>query len=69
MDDHKLKFQEDMKDLFELISSIAGGNGGSDEDMVPEGYGEFGLDITNPFPLIPLQAILSIWNGYEPRRG
>jgi len=43
------KFQK----LFETIySSEAKENGGgTEEDTMPEGYGEFGLEITNPIPI------------------
>ena len=36
--------------IIEVFDSIFGGKGTS-EDMMPEGYGEFGLDITNPIPV------------------
>jgi len=47
----RLKFEE-IQNFFKNISSFAGReNSGTDEDVMPEGYGEFGLEITNPIPV------------------
>ena len=35
------------------------GNNGTDQDEMPEGYGEFGLEITNP---IPTSSVLESYN-------
>jgi len=43
---------EELKKIFEAFSSFGGNNdGGTSEDTMPEGYGEFGLEITNPIPV------------------
>ncbi len=42
------KFQE-MKGLFEAMEKL--NEGGTDQDVMPDGYGEFGHDITNPIPV------------------
>lgn len=42
------KFQE-MKGLFEIMQSM--NEGGTEEDEIPEGYGEFGYELTNPIPV------------------
>jgi hypothetical protein len=42
------KFQE-MKSLFEIMEKL--NEGGTDQDTMPDGYGEFGHDITNPIPV------------------
>lgn len=42
------KFQE-MKGLFEIMQSM--NEDGTDEDEIPEGYGEFGYELTNPIPV------------------
>lgn len=42
------KFQE-MKGLFEAMSKL--NEGGTEEDTIPDGYGEFGHEVTNPIPV------------------
>ena len=42
------KYQE-MKGLFDMISVM--NEGGTELDTIPDGYGEFGHDITNPIPV------------------
>lgn len=42
------KFQE-MKGLFEIMGKL--NEGGTDQDIMPDGYGEFGHDVTNPIPV------------------
>lgn len=42
------KFQE-MKDLFEIMKSM--NEDGTAENEIPEGYGEFGYELTNPIPV------------------
>ena len=43
---------EEIEKLFEKIGPFAGNEDcGTDEDVMPEGYGEFGLEITNPIPV------------------
>jgi hypothetical protein len=42
------KFQE-MKGLFEIMQSM--NEDGTDEDEIPEGYGEFGYVLSNPIPV------------------
>ena len=42
------KFQE-MKGLSEIMQSMNGD--GTGEDEIPEGYGEFGYELTNPIPV------------------
>jgi hypothetical protein len=37
------------KDIFDILQSI--NNGGTDQDIIPGGYGEFGYDVTNPIPV------------------
>lgn len=42
------KYQE-MKGLFDMMSQMS--EGGTNQDTIPDGYGEFGHDITNPIPV------------------
>ena len=42
------KIQE-VKELFELMQRL--NEDGTDEDEIPEGYGEFGYELTNPIPV------------------
>lgn len=42
------KFQE-MRGFFEIMQSM--NEDGTDEDEIPEGYGEFGYELTNPIPV------------------
>ncbi len=42
------KFQE-MKGLFDAMSKL--NEGGTEEDTMPDGYGEFGHEVTNPIPV------------------
>ena len=42
------KFKE-MQELFEAMSML--NEGGTEEDTIPDGYGEFGYDVTNPIPV------------------
>ncbi|MCD4768584.1 MAG: hypothetical protein K8R35_00250 [Bacteroidales bacterium] len=37
------------KGLFDTLSEL--NKGGTEEDTIPEGYGEFGLEVTNPIPV------------------
>lgn len=38
-----------LKDLYEAVNKL--NEGGTDQDSLPNGYGEFGYDITNPIPV------------------
>ncbi|MFZ2341331.1 MAG: hypothetical protein WAW07_16595 [Bacteroidales bacterium] len=38
-----------LSDLYEAMSKL--NEGGTDQDTLPNGYGEFGYDITNPIPV------------------
>jgi hypothetical protein len=38
------------KELYDLMADMNKEGGGTAEDKMPEGYGEFGLEITNPVP-------------------
>ena len=42
------KFQE-MKELFDAMSKL--NEDGTELDTIPEGYGEFGHEVTNPIPV------------------
>ena len=43
---------EKFEELFKKIGSFLGNEDcGTEEDVMPEGYGEFGLEITNPIPV------------------
>ena len=42
------KFQE-MRGLFEVMQSL--NDDGTEENEIPEGYGEFGYELTNPIPV------------------
>lgn len=42
------EFQK-MKKLFDVMSEL--NEGGTDQDTIPDGYGEFGHDLTNPIPV------------------
>lgn len=42
------EFQE-MKGLFETLEKL--NEGGTDENVMPDGYGEFGYEVTNPIPV------------------
>ncbi len=42
------KFQE-LKTLYEAVEKL--NKDGTDQDVMPEGYGEFGYDVTNPIPV------------------
>jgi len=44
---------EELQKFFKAISFFGGteNDGGTEEDTMPEGYGEFGLEITNPIPV------------------
>lgn len=46
--DEDPKYQE-MKSLFKLMSTL--NESGTEQDTIPEGYGEFGHDATNPIPV------------------
>ncbi len=47
----------DDDDILEILSKVVfAGDTGYDLDEIPEGFGEFGLDVTNP---IPVQGIIS----------
>jgi hypothetical protein len=37
-------------DLIKMFGGMFGGDSGTAEDTMPEGYGEFGLEVTNPIP-------------------
>lgn len=41
-------FQE-MKGLYEVMQKL--NEGGTDQDVMPDGYGEFGHEVTNPIPV------------------
>ena len=38
-----------MKELYEILQM--GNEDGTDQDIIPEGIGEFGYDVTNPIPV------------------
>ena len=38
-----------LKGLYETMHSL--NEGGTDKDVIPGGYGEFGYDVTNPIPV------------------
>jgi len=38
-----------MKELYEILNK--GNEEGTDQDIIPEGIGEFGYDVTNPIPV------------------
>ncbi len=38
-----------MKELYEILQM--GNEEGTDQDVIPEGIGEFGYDVTNPIPV------------------
>lgn len=40
---------QDMKGLFEVMEKL--NEGGTDQDVMPDGYGEFGHELTNPIPV------------------
>ena len=43
---------EKLEELFKKIGSFIGNEDcGTEEDTMPEGYGEFGLEVTNPIPV------------------
>ena len=42
------KYKE-MHTLYKAMEAL--NEGGTEEDMIPEGYGEFGLEVTNPIPV------------------
>ena len=42
------KFRE-MKELFDVMHAL--NEDGTDQDIIPEGFGEFGLEVTNPIPV------------------
>ena len=39
----------DMQTLYKAMEAL--NEEGTEEDMIPEGYGEFGLEVTNPIPV------------------
>lgn len=44
------KFRE-MKGLYDAMHALNEAEGGTDQDVIPEGIGEFGYDVTNPIPV------------------
>jgi hypothetical protein len=44
------KFRE-MKGLYDAMHALNEAEGGTDQDIIPEGFGEFGYDVTNPIPV------------------
>ena len=44
------KFRE-MKGLYDAMHALNESEGGTDQDTIPEGFGEFGYDATNPIPV------------------
>lgn len=40
---------QEMKDLFEIMKEM--NEDGTDQDTIPNGYGEFGYELTNPIPV------------------
>jgi hypothetical protein len=50
------KFQE-MKELYEAMEKL--NEGGTDLDIMPEGFGEFGHDLTNPIPVNTIMGSIS----------
>lgn len=45
----ELQNNGNMKEIYEAIKPLS--NEGTDKDIMPEGTGEFGLEITNPIPV------------------
>ncbi len=41
----------DMKGLYDAMHALNEAEGGTDKDIIPEGIGEFGYDVTNPIPV------------------
>jgi hypothetical protein len=39
----------EMKEFYELLKNL--NEDGTDQDIIPEGIGEFGYDVTNPIPV------------------
>lgn len=42
---------KEAQELYELLKLTNQNKGGTDQDVIPEGYGEFGLEVTNPIPV------------------
>ncbi len=51
---------QDMKGLFDIMQQM--NEDGTDEDIIPEGYGEFGYDLTNPIPVNTTFGITSYFS-------
>jgi hypothetical protein len=41
---------EEQKKLYDLMSKMNEEGSGTEDNEIPEGYGEFGLEVTNPVP-------------------
>lgn len=50
------KFQE-IKELYEAMEKL--NEGGTDQDVIPEGFGEFGHEVTNPIPVNTIMGSIS----------
>ena len=50
------KFQE-IKELYDAMEKL--NKGGTDQDIMPEGFGEFGHDLTNPIPVNTIMGSIS----------
>ncbi|MCL1821632.1 MAG: hypothetical protein FWG22_02290 [Prolixibacteraceae bacterium] len=48
---------QELIEMFEKVSSLSGGCRGNGEDIMPEGHGEFGLEVTNPIPVHTIAGI------------
>jgi hypothetical protein len=46
-----------MKELYEAMEKL--NEGGTDLDIMPEGFGEFGHDLTNPIPVNTIMGSIS----------
>ncbi|MDH6343308.1 hypothetical protein M2480_001297 [Parabacteroides sp. PFB2-12] len=50
---------KEQKELFELMSKMNSEGVGTEEDVMSEGYGDFGLEITNPIPVNTVYGSIS----------
>jgi hypothetical protein len=42
---------KEAKELFDILDNINQSGTGTNSDVIPDGFGEFGLDVTNPIPV------------------
>lgn len=47
----KTQLPKEAQELFEILNKVNQGGPGTDQDTISDGYGEFGLEITNPIPV------------------